>query len=419
MVKDAWSAEPGGHVHSGDLRFFSRSYDPEQELCVEEDPQAQVHEDGFPLRIKLEQKQVPPSVLMGKCRRSPLTGEVILHVDPSYPDFQVVDLAGREWLPKSRNYLEEDEYLFRPVPLMYRTWLYQSFFLHPSGLGKANDLDYVVRQALSAFCLDIMIWDNRWSPVMAYAFIMFLSSLTLDSTIIALSCGLGLLTCACAVACNTARIYQRERWVSLPFRFAFLCYILIAFPSATVLEAIGSSLLFVLVSVEIILGDCFFFPSYRFHCSYRILRSLGCRVYVCEREGAVGMPAVVGRTPDKMPHRIVQLPKWTTQNHLIVELEGLMVELRPMRKEDWSKAAQEFSETNVPITFVSLPLCEYDGPDIEDESDDEQDRLPKKLARGAVRGSTHLETLRAFRQAREIYGGSEQLEWMIQDLEYS
>lgn len=131
------------------------------------------------------------------------------------------------------------------------------------------------------------------------------------------------------------------------------------------------------------------------------------------------MPAVVGRTPDKMPHRIVQLPKWTTQNHLIVELEGLMVELRPMRKEDWSKAAQEFSETNVPITYVSLPLCEYDGPDIQDESEDEQDRLPKKLARGAVRGSTHLETLRAFRQAREIYGGSEQLEWMIQDLEYS
>ena len=86
-------------------------------------------------------------------------------------------------------------------------------------------------------------------------------------------------------------------------------------------EVIGSTLLFVLagdlvfhslrarhflapqmpqVSVEIILGDCFFFPSYRrqrrlhatarllqflqaelqrFHCSYRILRSLGCRVY--------------------------------------------------------------------------------------------------------------------------------------------
>ncbi|CAE7368851.1 ftsH [Symbiodinium natans] len=413
MVKNAWSADPGGH--SADLRFFSRSYDPRQELVeAEEAPKQPLHEDGFPLRIKLEQKKVPPSVLMGQCRRSPLTGEVILHVDPAYPNFQVVDLAGRDWLPRNRLFLEKDEYLFRPVPLMYRTWLYQSFFLNPSGLGKASDLDYVVRQALDAWCMDILIWDHRWSPVMAYAFIMFLSSLTLDGTIIAMACAIGLLTCAFAVSCNTARIYQRERWLSLPFRFAFLCYILIFFPMATVLEAIGSTLLFLLVSTEIILGDCYFFPSYRFHCRYNILRSLGCRVYVCERDGAVGMPAVVSRTPDKMPHQIVQLPKWTTQNHLIVELEGLMVELRPMRKEDWSKAAQEFGETQDPITFVSLPLCEYDGPEMQDSSDGEEDHLPKKMARGAVRGSTHLETLRAFRQAREIYGGNEQLDWMIQ-----
>ncbi|CAE7667664.1 ftsH [Symbiodinium pilosum] len=420
MVKDAWSAETGaGGPHVGDLRYFSRSYDPRQELEPAQETKTLVHEDGFPLRIKLEHKLVPSSVLMGNCRRSPLTGEVILNMDPAYPNFQVVDLAGRDRLPKNRLYLEKDEYLFKPVPLMYRTWLYQSFFLHPSGLGKASDLDYVVRQALSAFCLDVTIWDNRWSPVMAYAFIMFLSSLTLDSTIIALACGIGLLTCAFAVACNTAKAYQRERWLSLPFRVAFLCYILISFPAATVLEAIGSTLLFLLVSAEIILGDCYFFPSYRFHCKYDILRSLGYRVYVCARDGAVGMPAYVGRTPDRMPLQVVQLPKWTTQNHLIVELEGLMVELRPMREEDWTKAAQEFEETNVPITFVSLPLCEYDGPEVEDESDEEEDHLPKKMARGAVRGSTHLETLRAFRQAREIYGGNDQLDWMIQDLEYS
>jgi len=419
MVKDAWADEAAVGGPTRDLRYFSRSYDPNQELQPVDEPKTQVHEDGFALRVKFELKQLPSSVLMGKCRRSALTGEITLEVDPSYPNFQVVDLAGRQKLPTNRHYLEQDEYLFKPIPMMYRTWLYQWFFMKPDSFGRASDLDFVVRKALQSFCLDILMWDNRWSPVMAYAFIMFLSSLTLDSVLIAASCAVGLLNCTCSVLCNTAKTYQRERWFSLPFRFAFLCYILIAFPSSTVVEVIGSTLLFLLVSIEIVLGDFYFFPSYRFHCRYNIMRSLGCRVYVCERDGAVGMPAAVGRTPDKVDSKVVQLPKWTTQNHIIAELEGLIVELRPLRPEDWTKAAQEYEETRTPLKFVSLPVHEYDGPEREDTDEEDEDRLPRKMARGAMRGTMHLETLRAFRQAREIYGGNEQLDWMIQDLEYS
>eukprot|EP00438_Fugacium_kawagutii_P004012 Skav222472 [mRNA] locus=scaffold242:37632:46709:+ [translate_table: standard] len=101
----------------------------------------------WPLKLKFEKKSLVSGVLMGKCRRSPMTGEITMEKPTSFPNFQVVDLAGREFLPRSRHTLEEDKYLFKPVPLMYRTWLYQRFFLKPEGFGRGKDMDYIVRQA--------------------------------------------------------------------------------------------------------------------------------------------------------------------------------------------------------------------------------------------------------------------------------
>lgn len=425
MVKDAWEVEGRDPGVARELKYYSRSYggsDQEAEEEAQEQRQRMqvLHEDGFPLKLKFEKKNLVSGMLMGKCRRSPMTGEIVLEKAPSFPNFQVVDLAGRELLPRSRHLLEEDIYLFKPIPLMYRTWLYQRYFLKPEGFGRGRDMDYIVRQALGCFCLDLLMWDGRWSPVMMYAFIMFLSALTCSSLIITSACGAGLVSCAISVLSNSPKVYRLERWLSLPFRFAFFVYIFIVFPTESTLEVAGTILVILLVLLEFWAGDCSFFSTYRFHCSYKLIRCVGGRVFVCEREGAKGLNSQLGREPDRVAPEISKLPKWTALNHLIAEMEGLMVELRPMTAEDWSAAAQDYKKNLTTVSFVSLPVFEYEGPTLKDEDFDEnQDHIPDKMARGAVRGTQFLETLQNFRQAREIYGGHQQLDWMIEDLDFS
>mmetsp|Transcript_9451 Transcript_9451/g.11844 ORF Transcript_9451/g.11844 Transcript_9451/m.11844 type:complete len:99 (-) Transcript_9451:8-304(-) len=95
-----------------------------------------------------------------------------------------------------------------------------------------------------------------------------------------------------------------------------------------------------------------------------------------------------------------------------------MVELRPMNPEDWSAAAQDYDKNFAPVTFVSLPIFESEDSEQEEDGEDLQDHIPDKMARGAVRGTQFLETLQHFRQAREIYGGSQQLDWMIEDVDF-
>jgi len=423
MVKDAWSQEGRDPGVARELKYYSRSYGgPEEEAAEEANEQKQrqvLHEDGWPLKLKFEKKSLVSGVLMGKCRRSPMTGEITMEKPASFPNFQVVDLAGREFLPRDRHTLEEDNYLFKPIPLMYRTWLYQRYFLKPEGFGRGRDMDYIVRQALSAFCLDLQMWDGRWSPVMMYAIIMFLSSLTCSSLIISSACATGLVSCAISIGCNTPKAYRWDRFLSLPFRLAFLVYIFVVFPTDSSLEIMGTVLVILLVLMELWAGDMSFLSTYRFHCSYTLLKCIGGRVFVCQREGAEGLNSFFGRQPDRIEPNMVQMAKWTVQNHMIAEIEGLIVELRPMTPEDWSAAAQDYHKNFAPATFISLPVFEQELSDLQDDdAEDLQDHIPDKMARGAVRGTQFLETLQHFRQAREIYGGSQQLDWMIEDVDF-
>lgn len=422
MVKDAWSQEGRDPGVARELKYYSRSYGgPEEEAEEEANEQKQrqvLHDDGWPLKLKFEKKNLVSGLLMGKCRRSPMTGEITMEKPPAFPNFQVVDLAGREILPRSRHILEEDKYLFKPIPLMYRTWLYQRHFVKPEGFGRGRDMDYTVRQALGAFCLDLPMWDGRWSPLMMYAIIMFMSALTCSSLIISTACGAGLMSCAISVSCNTPKAYRYDRWLSLPFRLAFLFYIFVVFPTESLLEILGTVVVLLLVLFELWAGDMSFFSTYRFHCSYTLLKCIGGRVYVCQREGAEGLQTVFGRTADRVDPDMVKMAKWTVLNHLIAEIEGMMVELRPMTPEDWSAAAQDYHTNFAPVTYIGLPIFEDDASEQEEDLEDLQDHIPDKMARGAVRGTQFLETLQHFRQAREIYGGNQQLDWMIEDVDF-
>lgn len=383
--------------------------------------QPKLDEDGLPMTLKFTRKKLTTGALMGKCKRSPMTGEIIIEKPTNFPNFQVVDLAGRRKLPRSRADLENDPFLFKASPLMYRTWLYQSLFQSGSTVTKSSDADFVIKKALGSFCLDVKMWDTRWSPMMAYAYIMFLSALTCDPFLIITASILGVLSGMISVGWNTPFTYRYDRLLTLPLRAGYLGLIAWLFPSETMLETIGSVLLIACVVAELALGDLRILTTYRFHCSYEVERALGQRCFVCARHGAATLYQEFTKLSFAPIDEIITgVPLWTQNHHLICELDGFMVELKPMTRDDWKRASKEYNWHLKALTYISLPVVEADEvkplPTIT-EMMYEEDVVPMKTGRSARKGTLNLNSLQTFRDTRAIFDGFDHLDWMIEEVE--
>mmetsp|Transcript_12007 Transcript_12007/g.21285 ORF Transcript_12007/g.21285 Transcript_12007/m.21285 type:complete len:442 (-) Transcript_12007:141-1466(-) len=383
--------------------------------------QPKCDEEGLPLQIRFTKKKLLPGAAMGKVRRSPMTGHIVMAAPKTsaYPNFQVVDLAGRASLPLDREDLEEDPYLFKPTPLMYRTWIYQFIFDSESAFASSNDEDFVVKQALNHFVLDHPMMDGRWSPMMAYAFIMFISALTCHPWTIIIGCLVGLFCTSVSVSCNTPDVYRMERNITLPFRIGYLIFVLLVFPSEGFLQVVGSVGTILLIVMEILCGDFRIVDTYRFHCSYEVHSSLGKRVFVCTRFGASTLEEEFQIPNASVDEKVTNVANWGPEFHLLAELEGLLVELRPMTKTDWKSAAKEYNWYLKPLTFIGIPLREYEGKDKVYSLAEDDGFVPTKKGRQAQRGTVNLGTLATFRDAREVFDNVEHLDWMIEEVENS
>lgn len=385
--------------------------------------QPKLDEDGLPLTLKFTRKKMSTGALMGKCKRSPMTGEIIIEKSPSFPNFQVVDLAGRRKLPRSRRDLENDLFLFKAAPLMYRTWLYQALFQSGSTVTRSSDADFVIKVALGSFCLDVQMWDTRWSPMMAYAYIMFLSAATCNPEVILAAAMIGVLAGIISVAWNSPFTYRYDRLLTLPLRIGYLALIGVLFPSETMLETLGSVLTITCVALEILLGDVRLITTYRFHCSYEVVSSIGCRCFVCIRHGAATLYQEFKKLPfGPIDEKLTGVPLWTHNHHLVCELDGFMVELKPMTKEDWRRASREYNWHLKALTFISLPVVDEKDfrsslKPIDESMVYEDDVVPMKPGRSARKGTIRMDGLGAFRDTRAIFDGADHLDWMIEEVE--
>jgi len=88
-----------------------------------------------------------------------------------------------------------------------------------------------------------------------------------------------------------------------------------------------------------------------------------------------------------------------------------------MSKDDWRLAAAEYNWHLEPLTFVSIPLIEYDGVVQVKELDEEDILVPTKNSRRAMRGTMSLNSLQTFRDARDLFEGGTNLDWMIEEVE--
>mmetsp|Transcript_111428 Transcript_111428/g.240068 ORF Transcript_111428/g.240068 Transcript_111428/m.240068 type:complete len:322 (+) Transcript_111428:95-1060(+) len=223
--------------------------------------------------------------MMGSVWRSCITGQVFTQQDIDYPTYKFADFFTRDFIKGSIPALQQDKYLFRPVLLGYRTWMYHDFFGSKLMINQGGGSEFAVLQhVLNHRTVDLELWAGRFSPLMVYAPMMLLLALTGDIYAVLAGLIVNWLLWLIATSTNTPVMHRYHRVFSFPLRAAFLVFILLRFGAAT--EGLGI-LAFVLCIVamlsEMLCGDVRTILSYRLECTYEIVRVLPNRVFICRR----------------------------------------------------------------------------------------------------------------------------------------
>jgi len=300
--------------------------------------QRDVQKDNAPrLRLVREAIKGKLNVLMGTAWRSSMTGQV--HIPPEelkqFPNFSVVDLWTRE--PRLSGTLEhynKDEYLFRPVPLLYRTWIYHYYYttkhVHPE-----PDEHGMMKSVLEHMCIDARTHAGRWSSLVFVAPGVFFTCTTGNMAVVVPGLFLVAIIFAVDRLANTPAQYGFTRvytsFVRLPYFILCLVHL-----GQSVFAAIGLTIAIFLLGLDIFFGDFEMLRNSRLNCQYEVIRALPNRVLVCRRHGAVQNEKIYGLR-GQVDECVSGVATWATNMYLIADIQGLLVELRPMSEKEWVK----------------------------------------------------------------------------------
>lgn len=289
--------------------------------------------------------EIGPGALMGKTWRNPVTGIVQIKRCGGFQDFHIADLWTRSSLNGSCIELAGDPYLFRPIPMATRTWIYHYLFRMGRVLeGESGaDEDAMIKHILAMHCIDAQVSGGRWAPVLLHVPMILFLALAADLTVAVVSLTILLLVLFIQWATNSPECYRWSRPIHLPLRLVLLGWIVVrmgANSGASAAGLIGFLVALVLCIVEMVLGDGGAICAYRLHCSYEVLQPLPNRIFVCRRHGAAHSADVIGRG-NPVDEKISGFGHWASDYALIADVKGLIVELRPMDAADWKLLFQE------------------------------------------------------------------------------
>jgi len=295
-----------------------------------------------------------PMHLMGKLHRNAISGEVRMRGAEKFPDYGLVDLYTRPVLANTFGQYVTDEYLFRPVPLAHRTWIYHTYFREQVQTESPSEIA-MLKMALSERCIDAPIDAGRWSPIMCFAWTTLATSLTGNYIIVvpAVFCFFALYLLS--QLANAPGWYKYERIVSLPLRLAFLGLVFWQVSTSDVVAVIGTVLVVLLSAVDFALGDLSQLLSYRHLCAYEVLSMLPNRVLICQRRGAAHFEDTFGDR-GLVPEAISGMGSWARSFTLIADMHGLLFELRPMSQADWQALRIRIDTNRKVPPFVGLDI---------------------------------------------------------------
>lgn len=310
------------------------------------------------------------SPLMGKLKRHPFTGITQVDFMTKLHDYAVVDFWTRPCMFGTVMEFSEDQYVFRPLPLQYRTWIYHHFYssgrvqtqLDPDALD--TSVDALLRETLECRCIDSPVSAGRWSPIIMFLPIGFGASMTADFSFICVALAMVVFLHLLTTGMNSPENYQKLRLVTLPARLGFFFYLLavVANPKGPDSGAIGvlGGIFCICCSIfDLVAGDVQAAMKYSLLCTYKVVRELPNRVFICQRDGAAW--GTFGGDL-QVSENVTGMPKWQPDWALIADIKGILVELRPMRKQDWFKVSDDYMTTHEPPVYYGLDVYDEELP---------------------------------------------------------
>lgn len=317
-------------------------------------------------KADMVRQKITRQKLMGCARRSPITGEITLREIEDIPDFFVVDLLERQRLPSEVQSLAEDPWIYRPVPLKYRTWLYHDCWrrsIMPNVMvkGPAKHEHKMMMHTLSLPAIDAPIKAGRYSSLMFFVVGAFMSILARDSNLTGCAMLLLYLMYGISVGTNSPKYYRLERLLTAPLRLGFLTLLIIGINFTSIVGAVGRLVTAIMLIIDLLVGDLSVFRDGKFTCTHQVMRILPNRVYVCQRIGAEFTEKRFGQRGE-VPECVAGFRPWKQCHTLVADVGGLICELVPMTAEDWLLVAEEWSFAGGrPLPYVCLgTFAEYE-----------------------------------------------------------
>lgn len=323
--------------------------------------QVQLSFDQLSTPVALRSKDDCLGGMIGKCWRNPITGKIVLKQATRLKEpYSIVDLWERPALYGSPDDLVEDPYLFKVVPLLYRTWLYHYIFDNREAMASARGDHGMIDFVMGEKAVDVHRIAGRWSPALCYAPAAFVSVFTADFPTVVGTVGMIIFSLGLSVLCNTPSLYRQCRLISIGPRFAFLIFILLRMLSPPSAEDGGRGGLSTFAFVVIILillfdfcvGDFVSLNNIGSHCTYEVLKQLPKRIFVCRREGG----AFINRGDCGKISEIVTGMAHMDDMEMIAEVRGIVVQLLPMTRQDWFMAWDQLTNTGTHVSFMGLDV---------------------------------------------------------------
>jgi len=303
------------------------------------------------------------TTLMGKGIRNPITGKVTIPNNPAFKDFVLVDLWTRREISGSVEELTKDPYLFKPVPLVYRTWIYHYEYLHNKVDG-VSDENAMLKRALQRQCIDAPTSAGLWSPLMCLIPICVAVSLMDNMFLLVVGLGMNIAGQSLSNSMNTAPYYRYLRLATILPRLGFYVAMLVVFLTSSAQGGLAFLAFFVAMvaaGIDVIRGDIEAVRCYGLHCGYEVMKVLPSRVFICRRVGACYYEEIFG-SRGLVDECVSGYFPWERHHHLIADIQGILVELRPMQPKDWESVYEQNVVSTEPMHFLSLDMFNEDLP---------------------------------------------------------
>lgn len=307
-----------------------------------------------------EQQNTVEPELMGKVYRHPITSRILLTESGSKFDFDFVDMSTRAEIDLTRQQVVNDKYLFKPVVLKYRTWIWHDIYrgLFDEGLVSRTP-GQGLWHAINLTCFDEFSDAGMWSPTMIFAPAAALVVLSMDPVMCYVALVIFGLLLVSDRATNNAGWYHLNRLLTLPTRLVYMGVIgwRIAVNDIGIASQLACVLLMLCSLADIVLGDLTQLFSVRMRTTYTVLRVLPEQIAVCIKHKGTREP--LDYTMDR------DLTGFAGIDDIVIlaNAMGVLVELVPLSQPD-IQAFQKAEKSGKKLKFVGLDVFDSLHPNI-------------------------------------------------------